>query len=221
MNKKQALGGVVVALAVGLAVSYYFYSQGEKEVTAAEALSDALMPQTQPGSARKDTTTAFLKVANEYPGTSAGAQASLQAATALFTEGNFTKAQAEFQRFLREHPASPLAGTAWLGVAACFDATGETNKAMVAYKDLIERHPGESVIPQAKFALAQIYESQNQIELALNLYESVGRDAYSSAGAEAGMRAEELKRKHPKLAMAASPAPAITPALPSSLTNKP
>ena len=220
MNKKQALGGVVIALAVGLVVSYYIYYQGEKEVIAAEALSNALAPQAQAGNARKDMPTAFLKVANEYPGTRAGAQAVLHAATALFTEGNYNKAQAEFQRFLREHPDSPLAGTALLGVAACFDATGETNKAAFAYKDLIDRHPNENVVPQAKFALAQIYEAQNQIEPALNLYESVGRDAYSSVGAEAGMRAEELKRKYPKLA-AASPAPLITPALPTGLTNKP
>jgi tetratricopeptide (TPR) repeat protein len=153
---------------------------------------------------------AYLKVASQYPNTSAGARAALLAGGAYFIDSKFSEAHAEFSRFIRDHRDHPLLPEALLGIAACLDAQGKTDEAITAYKSLIDHHPdAKGVLPQAKFALARLYEQQKKIELARNLYEDVGRsDPGSSLGNEAGMRFEELKIKYP-LATAAAPIPVI------------
>ena len=132
----------------------------------------------------------------------------LLAAGSLFTEGKYEEAKAQFQKLIREYHDSPFMGEALLGVAACLDAQNKPTEAIAAYKELIDRHPNDPVIPQAKFALGRLYEAQNQPEQAYNYFEQVAQtDPYGSIGSEAGMRAEELKLKHPNLAPGAGPAP--------------
>jgi predicted negative regulator of RcsB-dependent stress response len=221
-NRKQVLLGTTAVVLVGFVVSFYVWHQGEKEVSAGEALSNALVTRAVSGDAAKEPLEPFLKVAADYPGTSAGARALLDAGAALFTEAKYAEARAQFQHFLRDYSGSPFSGQALLGVAACFDAEGKTNDAFTTYKNLADQHPTENVAPQAKFALARIYESQNKMEQALNLYEELGRaNAYSSLGAEAGMRAEELKLMYPKLAPVVPTAPALAPGSPPAITHKP
>ena len=221
-NKKQVLLAAVAVALVGFVVSFYLWRQGEKELAAGEALSNVLATQALPGNAPKESPEPFLKVTSDYPNTSAGARALLDAGAALFSDAKYPEARAQFQRFLRDYSGSPFSGQALLGMAACFDAEGKTNDAVAAYKNLADQHPTENVAPQAKFALARIYESQNRIEQALGLYEELGRaNPYNSLGAEAGMRAEELKLKYPKLAPAFSTVPTLTPASPLPVTNEP
>ena len=219
-NKKQVLVSTAIAVGVGFVVSFYFWYQGEREVKAGEALSNALAPLALSGSARTEASEPFLKVAAEHPGTSAGGRALLFAAANLFAEGKYDAAQAQFQRFLRDYAQSPFLSQALLGVAACYDAQGKSNEAVTAYKELIDHHPTENAVPQAKFALARIYEAQNKIGQALSLYDELGR-TYGSVGSEAGMRAEELKLKYPNAVAASSPLPLTAPGVPGAATNKP
>ncbi len=198
-NKRTALwsaGGLVV---VGLVVAFVIYHRDQAEIAASEALSAASMPQLT-GASQGQTVDAFLKVAETYPNSSAGARALLLAAGELFVEGKYPEAKAQFDRFAREHTDSPFIGEALLGIASCLDAQGKTAEAVTAYKQLIDRHPTSYVLPQARFALARLYEAQNKPELARNLYEDVERNnPYGSLGSEAGMRLEELKQKYPQL----------------------
>jgi TolA-binding protein len=137
----------------------------------------------------------------------------------LFTEGKYSEAQAQFDKFTRDHHDSPFMGEALLGLGASLEAQGKTDAAIAAYKDVISRHPGESVVPDAKFALARLYEVQNKPELARDLYLEVERESrFSSKGIEAGMRIEDLMAKYPKLAPV-NPAPMMT--APIMLTNLP
>ncbi len=222
-NKKQVAWGAGILVVVGVIVSYYVWSAGEKEVTAGEALSDAVAA-TLSGGNRAESADAYLKVAAAHPGTSAGARALLAAAGALFTQGKYAEAQAQFQKFTRDYPDSPFRSQAMLGVAASLDVLAKPEEAARAYKELIDRQPGEIVVPQAKFALARIYESQNKLNEARSLYEEIARaQGYSSLGNEAGIKVEELRSKLP----ATLSAPAAAPAFPilsneSTLkTNKP
>lgn len=209
-NKKQAAWGAGILVVVGVIVSYYVWSQGEKEIGAGEALSDA-MAAALPGGGHVESADAYLKVATAHPGTSAGARALLAAAGALFTQGKYAEAQAQFQKFTRDYPDSPFRSQAMLGVAASLDALAKPEEAARAYKELIDRHPGEIVVPQAKFALARIYESQNKLNEARSLYEDIAHaQGYSSLGNEAGIKVEELRSKLP----ATLPAPAAAPAFP-------
>jgi tetratricopeptide (TPR) repeat protein len=226
-NKKQVAWGAGIVVVAGVIVAYYNWSQSEKEVSAGEAMSDVVVASL-PGGAGAESADAYLKVAAAYPGTSAGARALLAAAGLLFTQGKYTEAQAQFQRFTHDYPESPFRSEAMLGVAASLDALAKPEEAARAYKELIDRHPGEIVVPQAKFALARIYESQNKLKEARELYEEVYRDvnrpqAYSSIGNEAGIRADELRSKLPAPAptKALTPAPSLMTTLPGTKTNKP
>jgi TolA-binding protein len=222
-NKKQVAWGAGILVVLGVIVSYYVWSQGEKETSASEALSDALVSASS-GASRGESAEAYLKVAAAHPGTSAGARALLAAAGALFTQGNYAEAQTQFQKFGKDYPDSPFRSQAMLGVAAALDAQAKPEEAARAYKDLTDRHPGEIVVPQAKFALARIYESQNKFSEARALYEDIARaQGYSSLGNEAGVKAEELRLKMP--APAAAPATTVvlpaTSTPPTVKTNKP
>jgi len=200
-NKKTALYGAAGIAVIGLVVWFIVWQRDEKRVAAGEALSNVAAAQIEGVTSRSGAAQSYLKVAADYPGSIAGARALLFAAAGFFTEGNYSEAQAQFQRFLREYPGSTFRSDALLGVASCLDAQGKTDEALNAYKELIARYPNEPVIAQAKFNLATIYEAQNKPELARDLYEQVERAApFTSFGNEAGFRMEELIAKHPSLA---------------------
>jgi predicted negative regulator of RcsB-dependent stress response len=217
-NKKPALLGFGAIVVLGAIVSFYFYQQSEKEQAAAEALSAVEVPQLTGARGAPEPATAYLKVASEYPNTSAAARALLLGAASLFTEGKYTEAKAQFDRFTRDYGDNPLMSEALLGGAACLDALGKTNEALVAYNDLVRQHPGENVVAQARFALGRLYEAQNDPEKARSQFEEVARaNPYGSLGSEAGMRVEELNLKYPKL-VPLSPLP--TNAVPMTIEKK-
>lgn len=213
-NKKQVICGAVIAAVLALAVSLYLWNASQKRVKAGMALSQVLANAAFSGGVDSASAEAYLKVANEHAGTSAGAQALLLAGEAFFAQGNYTEAQTQFQRFARENPGSPLTPQALLGTAASLDAQGKSEEAARAYKEVSDRYPNANVTAPARFALARIYEAQNNFEQARTLYEDLSRsDAYSSLGSAAMMRLEELKSKIPPPvtgADAAAPTPAAT-----------
>ncbi len=210
LHKTKILGGIAALAVIGLIAGFMVWRSGENAVKSSEALSTVMLaPVTQPNG-KPASADSFLKVAAEYPDSSAASRAVLLAAADYFDAGNYTDAKAQFDRFTRDHRDSPFMGQALLGSAACLDAQGKTNEAMTAYKDLIDRHPGETILPQARFALARLYEAQGQPEKAQPLFEDVARNnPYSSIGSEAGMRLEELKVKFPSLTPAVLPTNAV------------
>jgi TolA-binding protein len=220
-NKKQAFYGIVALLFLGVVIGFVIWHKGEKEIAAGEALSSVSLRQT-PGTGVRgaEPAEAYLKVAAEYPHSSAAARAVLLAAGSQFDQAKYDQAKAEFERFMREYQGSSFMGEALLGIAACYDAQSKTNEAITAYRNLVEHHPGESSVPQAKFALGRLYESQNKPEQARTMFEDVVRgDPYGSIGSEAGIRLEELKQKYPSLVPppATLPAPTFTAPPPGTL----
>ncbi len=215
-NTKQILVGAVLVIIVGIGVGFFMWRSGEKQVEAGEALSKAFVPQAGMGP-QGPSAESFLKVASDYAGSDAGAQALLHGAAALFDQGKYADARQQFEKFTREYRGNAFTSQALLGIASSYDAEGKTNEAITAYKSLIDRYPSENVVPQAKFSLARIYLNQNKPEDAFRLYEEVARtDSFGQLGSEAGVRAEELKMKYPQL----SPPPApVTPAPAIPATN--
>jgi predicted negative regulator of RcsB-dependent stress response len=223
-NRKPAITGVFVIIVVGAIAGFVAWHKSEKEAASSEAVSNVSVsqglagPGGQAGAAQE-----YLKVAELYPKSTAGARALLMAASSLFDEGKYEEARKQFERFTREYTANTLMGQAQLGIAASLDAQGKTNEAVTAYKNLVERHPNDSAVPQAKLSLGRIYEQQGKPEQARTQYEELLRnDQYGSLANEAGLRMEELKWKFPSLtpeAPAAPPAPTITPGLPGLSTN--
>ncbi len=207
-NKRPAIWGTFSLVIVGLVAWFVVYQREQKQLEASEALSAVSIAQANAtGTTSAAAADAYLKVAAAYPNSTSAARAVLLAAGSLFVEGKYEEAKVQFQKFTRDHRSSPFMGEALLGAAACLDAQGRTSEATAAYKELVDRHPSDPVIPQAKFALGRLYEAQNQPEQAFNYFEQVTQaDPYGSIGSEAGMRAEELKLKHPSLAPVPAPA---------------
>jgi predicted negative regulator of RcsB-dependent stress response len=214
-NKKQAGWGIAIVAVVAFLVSFYFWRQGQREVQASEALTRATVDMGFKNGMRVESPDAYLKVVTDYPGTAAAGHALLQAAAALFEEGKYTEAQAQFERFSHEYVDSPYLPEASLGVAACLDAEGKTADAAAAYEGVAKNYAGDTVAPQAQFALARIYESQGKTEQAWLTYEKLAQmqGQNSSIGSEAGMRAEELKEKMPALSTNEAPATTAFPQL--------
>ena len=200
-NKKR-LGLVVAVLAVTVfVIAFMIWQSNQRELTANEALSNAQPARTSSRQADAVSSEAYLKVAREFSGTSAGARALLMGAVSLFAEGKYAEAQVQFARFQPEYPDSPLVPEAIMGIAACLEAQGKSADGVAKYQEVISRYPKDHNVGQAKLALALIYENQNKPEQAQKIYSELTQGtAFSSSGAEAGMRLEDLLLKHPNLA---------------------
>ena len=227
-SKKQAAWGIAIIAVVAFVVSFFFWRHGQREDQASKALTMAMADMSFRDGRRVEDPEAYLKVAADYPGTEAAGRALLQAGGTLFTQGKFTEARTQFERFLHEYPGSPFQPEASLGAAACLDAEGKTSEAVVAYGNVAKNYPSATVTPQAQFALARIYEAQGKSEQAWLTYEKLAQEQgpASSMGAEAGVRAEELKEKMPSVATNETPITssvlsALTNHLSGALTNKP
>src|SRR5215831_9894848 len=97
-NKKPALAGAGIVVALGLIIWFISWRHDETQIAAGNALSDvaARVVGTQGGS--PDTASAFLWIASTYPNSSAGARALLLAAGTLFVDGKYSEAQAQFEK---------------------------------------------------------------------------------------------------------------------------
>jgi predicted negative regulator of RcsB-dependent stress response len=217
VNKKRLAVGAAVVAALAAAIGLYAYNRAEGETAAAKALSEVVYAQTGQRGATPSAAE-YLKVASNHPGTRAAERALILGAGAMFAEGKYAEAQAQFERFLKQSPESALAPVASLGVASCLDALSKPEEAMTAYQKVIAKHPGDPVVGQARLALARLYEAREQPEQALRMYRELTRPGVQSAWSrEASMRQEQLLRKHPQLAPTNAPSATLT----TQVTNAP
>ena len=220
-NRKKLVIGAVVAIAATFVILFYLDSQHKKQVTAGEALARALMTEYQT-SGRVASPDGMLKVASEKSGTQAGAQAVLLAGGALFTQGKFAESQSQFERLLKEYPGNQFGPQALLGVASSLHAQGKLDQALTAYKNA--ERPGSSTATQAKFGQASILAAQGKGSEAMALYEAIfmdlREDRSNPLGAEAAMRAIELRAKLPAPSVTMD-GPVTAPLKLLSATNNP
>jgi predicted negative regulator of RcsB-dependent stress response len=202
-NKNRLIAGGAIAVLAIFVYSFFSWQGKQKEIAAGQALSQVLLASGGP------TAAAYLKIAEQHPGTIAGQRARLQGAAALFDSGKFADAQTQFQKFLDAHPDSEFSGQAALGVAASLDAQGKTDLAVGAYQRVISSSTDVTVVNTAKFGLGRIDESQGKLNDAMVFYQDVVRAIPGGLlGSEATMRLMELRSKLP------APAPATNPAAP-------
>ena len=228
-NRKRLITGAVVVAVVALGVWLYFLNIEQHEQAANNALA-SIRPTAATTGEPEIAPEAYLKVAQDYPNTQAGARALLLAAGANFTAGKFKDAQNEFEQFLQNNSSSSLVDKAQLGVAASLEAQGQIAQAATRYDDFIKHNSGNPNLAQAKSALARLYLAQNKPDAALKLYEELaqghGLDSWSQ---EAPIQAEEILASHPELrpkpiasaapAMLSSPTNAVASALSSALMS--
>jgi len=193
-NRLMAGGGIIAIAAI--VISYFSWQRGQTEIAAGSAVTQLLLG-LPPSASEGEWADAYLKVANEYPGTPAGQRAWLQGAASLYAAGKFADAQTQFQKFLDAHPDSDFSASAALGVAASLEALGKLDSAAGAYQRVLNGFSSDLVaVNTAKFGLARIDGQQGKITDALNLYESIARNSPGGPLAqEAAMCALQLRTK--------------------------
>ena len=141
INRKKVAIGAIAAVVVALAVAFMVWKKGHDQAEANNRLFS--VPSFISSGARQATPnpSAFLNVAQEYPGTSAGEQAQLLAAESLFLDGRYSDSEREFAKFASDHPASPLVPQAQVGVAASLEAEGKINDAIQKDRDIVAMYP--------------------------------------------------------------------------------
>lgn len=210
-HKQKLLIGSIAAVAVVLVVGVYFLHKGRSRELAEAELSKLRPTISAQGEITPVPASALLNVADNYPKTPAGARARLLAAAALFNEGKFAEAKAQFDKFLRDYPRSPFRADALYGSASCLAAQGKPTEAIALYRQIIDRYPGNPVVGRAKFALGRLLVGQNQIEQAKKLFDEVARIEGSSLLAyQAEIELEQLNKREP--ASVSSTEPAAQPA---------
>lgn len=213
VNKKRLAVGAVVLLVVGFGVYLYNYFDEQKEVKASAdliALKPALTGSTNEAPV---PASAYLKVAEQHPGTTAAERALILAAGAYFTEGKYGEAQAQFDRLLREHPSSKWAADASYGIAASLESQGKRDEALTAYQRVPTAYPNSSVVNEARLAMARIFEAKNQPAEALKQYDDITRGGMMTMRSQdAMMRRSQLVKQHPELEKpATNSVPVVTP----------
>ncbi len=202
-HKTPVIAVLVVVLALAGIWGYSKWQQGQREKKASQELLE--VETTGPRSAQQQTNVTsedYLEIAEKYPSSRSGQRARLLGAKQLFTDGDYKKAQQEFEAFLSKNPTDVLAVQAAYGIAASLEAQGKTEAAIKQYQKVLDRFPESSVAPQAKFSLARLKERQGKNQEALALYEEVSQLGSGGANywaSQADQRKTRLLDEHPKL----------------------
>ncbi len=215
VNKTRLVAGAGALLVLALVVYAWNYARDQRELRSNDALLALNVSFNAPTNLPPAASGDLLKVAREFPGTKAAERATFLAASAMFTEGKFAEAQAQFEKFQTDFQGSRLCPSAAIGAAVALESQGKTAEALTAYQTFPTRYPGSSVLTQAKFALARLNEEKKQFSEAYKLYEEVAKPGtFSTWADQAAQRKEQLLMKHPELGKTNAP-PAIKPPPPA------
>jgi predicted negative regulator of RcsB-dependent stress response len=220
-NKKALAVGFIAAVVIGFGVAAYRWKTEQKELAASDALLKLKPALGGSETAVPQDPSSYLRIAEQFPGTSTADRALLLAGSAYFENGKYAEAQAQFSKFLRDCPQSPFAATAAYGVAASLEAQGKKDEALAGYQNLSVRYPGASVLDDAKLGAARVYEGKKQFDSALRIYEELAKPAagMGSATSLANDRRQALLAAHPELAKTNAPAAAAATMVVPAKTN--
>lgn len=223
-NKKNLVLAAAGLVVLGSGIAVYRWNKAQTELAASDALLALRLPLNAPEKTPPPEAAKFLKVASDFPGTTTAQRAVLLAAGALFGEGKYQEARAQFENYLLRFGDHALAPTALYGKAAALEAEGKSGEALRAYQDVIARYPKAWLIAETRLAIARIYEATKQPQLALQMYDEITRtNLMTATSGEAMTRRERLLSSHPELVKTPPPPAATTnappPVMPSAATN--
>jgi predicted negative regulator of RcsB-dependent stress response len=219
-NLKPLIIAFIAIVIVGFSIAAYRWQNERTERAASDALLRLKSPARSAESESGPDASAYLKVAEEYRGTSAARRALLLAASAMFAQNNYADAQAQFEKFSREHSQSSLAPIAAYGAAASMEAQSRADEALAAYQNLSVRYPNSPLSNDAKLSMARIHEIKGQPEQALRIYnELIKPIGQREAGNEAMQRREYLLVRNPELAQTNAPSTGPTSQLEAPATG--
>lgn len=201
-NRKRliVIGSIVLVIAAVFGFMSWHKDYAEQQANA--DLMAVNLPKSAEEAANPAFAAAYVKVADEHPGTSAAARALMLAGAVYFNAGQFEKARHQFEQYLRDYPDYPLTGQALVGVASSYEGEGNIAQAAARYDDLLTHHTAEAVVEEARSALARLYLEQKKPEQALRLYEELERDNSTRPDSwtqEAKRQIAEVLTKYPEL----------------------
>ena len=95
------------------------------------------------------------------------------------------------EKLLENYPDTPLVADAHYWIGTCHFQLGDDNRATIHYQRVTNEYFNHSMSELAQFNLARIYEKQENLAVAISMYQSVAR---RSNNAQLGTRAEERIR---------------------------
>jgi predicted negative regulator of RcsB-dependent stress response len=198
------LAAVIAALLIGLGIYYYVLNERlTREASAQDALALAKTPDD------------FVKVADDFPGTTHATVALMSAADASYEKKDFAGAIKDYQRVTDDKDSdATLRDSAQLGLAASLAASGKVDDAIKAYMTVAERNGGSGFAPFAYNAVARIYEDKGDKDNERRvLAEAANLGTDSPFGQVAAQRLKALDQAAPTVITmpAATNAPAAKP----------
>ena len=158
---RKTIAGLVIVLAMGLAVVYWRSQRAEEEEQAATRLAAARDPIS------------LQAIIQSYPGKTVAAQALLRLGDVYFQEGRLADAANTYQQFLSSFPSDDQAPAALLGLAAVQEVGGNFEAAKGQYMQLISSRPNAYTTISAKLGAARCAVKLGQTKEARQIYEEL------------------------------------------------
>ena len=200
-NRKVITIAGVAVVVIAIVIGYSNWKSGEDEADANTALMAVPSLLVQNSATDAPPAAKLLAVAQEHPGTSAGAVAQLLAARSLYLESKYTEAQGAFNKFLTDNPNSPLVPQAKVCVAESLEAQGKTNEAIQEYKTVNTLYASmPNIVMPVKLTLGRLSEAEKP-DQSVKYYSELAsiKDMRDPWVAEATERLRLLIAKHPEL----------------------
>lgn len=208
INWRLVVYPVLAVLLVGVGgFGYYYYLQNQREVretSARAALVEAKTPE------------AWVKVADQFPGTDQGTLALLNAAGGSFAKRDYVVAIQDYQRVIQTVATqAELRESAQLGLASAQEANGKVDDAITTYLEVAQLGAQSPFAPFAYDAVARLYDERGDKEKEREiLTEAASLDPDSPFVKQAQYKLKELAsiQSPPIISVPTAPAPTSVPA---------
>ena len=179
-NQRQVILAIFVVFAV--VVGVYINRQSE-QLAEEEAGEDVLAVidsrfSTEEVDPKTPVSERFAKVVANNPDTAGARNAKFLQASALFDEGEFKKANAEFAAYIAGNPESSLRAAAALGQAACKASLADPDVES-AYEAIRNHYTGTPEAVQATLALGRLKMAAKDTTKAKELFTVVSTNIIS------------------------------------------
>lgn len=110
-------------------------------------------------------------IIDTYANTAAAPSALLGLARSAFNQGDYDKAQASYNAFLKDYGNHDMAAIAAYGQAACLEALNQLDAAAAEYQKVADENSGSFVVPMALLNKAKLLARQGKTDAAIQAFE--------------------------------------------------
>lgn len=155
------LAGVVIGVAIIIAVMAYRTSQEEKVARAAQSLSAASGVE------------GFQQVLSAFEGTPSAKVALLGVGAESYSLGQYEQAHDAYNRFLTDNPSHPMAKGAEICKIQCIEAQGKLDEALTGFRAFAAANTDHYLGSFAAIGEARCLEQLERYEEARAIYEEI------------------------------------------------